>query len=108
MSGGVKIAENPLTGVSTWIYPDPDNDDGVIIQEQQDVAALLDENTALRNIAADGWKGDYHSIARIPLAMAHDPNAAIHHAMREGDDKWVSKFLNDSDNGKLRTKGGNV
>ena len=107
MSGGwVKLAENKAAGTSTWICPDPDDPEGVLIQQRQDVTALLDDITAQRNVASSNWKGDYHSVARIPAAMAHDTHGQWHEAMREGDDAHIAKLLNDGDFAKLRTKGG--
>jgi hypothetical protein len=109
MSDWVCVASNPVSGVSTWIKPDPDTPDGVLIQERQDVSALLDANKAQKNVASSNWKGDgLHSVARIPLAMLHAKDSYIGDAIREQDDKAVSRFLNDSDNEYLRTKGGNI
>ena len=100
------IAHNPQSGVSTWVTWD---DEGVVIEERQDVAALLDENKALASMASDGWKGDgLHSVARAPLAMVHDDKHYLGGAMKAGDDKAVAKFLNDSENRHLRTKGGTL
>lgn len=103
--GWTQVEYNPLSGVSTWIKIEGEV---TLVQERQDVDKLLDENTAQRNIAQAGWKGDYHSVARIPLAMLHAKGGYLGDAMREGDDRAVSRFLNDSDNSKLRTKEGNL
>lgn len=99
------IAHNPASGVSTWVKEEPD---GLLVQERQDISVLLDQNRAERNIASSGWKGDYHSIARIPLAMMHEKGSALAQAVAEQDSAWVSRFLNDSDNSNLRTKEGRV
>ena len=106
-SGWRCVAHNPSTGVSTWIIPDGDED--VLIQERQDISALLDENTAQRNIASDNWKGDgLHSVARIPLIMAHEKDGFVHGALKAGDGDALAKFLNDGDYAKLRTKEGQL
>ena len=100
------IGSNPASGVSTWIQADGDS---VNIQTRQDVSALLDENTAIRNVTAQGWKGDgLHSIARIPLSMLHDVKSPLGEAVKEGDDTYVARFLNNSDFARLRTKEGRV
>lgn len=104
MSDWVCVANNPQTGVSTWHKYE---DDGVVIETRQDMGALLDENTAQRNIAEDNWKGDYHSVARLPSEMLYG-KTYIGDAVRAEDDKAVSKFLNDIDNRLLRTKYGRV
>lgn len=100
------IGSNPISGVSTWIQADGDD---VNIQTRQDVTALLNENTAIRNITQSGWKGDgLHSVARIPLSMLHDTKSSLGEAIKEGDDKFVARFLNNSEMSKLRTKEGNL
>lgn len=105
MDGWRCIASNPQTGVSTWVK---EEEDGVLVQTRQDVSALLDANRAEANVASSGWAGDYHRIARIPVAMMHDKNQYIADAIRADDDNAVRRFLNDSDNQRLRTKGGRV
>lgn len=100
------IANNPQSGVSTWIFDDGED---VHIQTRQDVSALLDENTAIRNITQSGWRGDsLHSVARIPLSMLHDPLSSLGDAVRAGDEPWLKRFLNDSNHSKLRTKEGSL
>lgn len=99
----IKIDENPQSGVSTWILDDGEE---VTVQTRQDMGALLDQNRAERNMKADGWQGDWHSVARIPLAMLHD--TAMGDALRAGDDKWINGKLNDSEFANLRTKEGKL
>lgn len=102
----VKIAENPQSGVSTWAMSEGED---IHIQERQDLSVLLDENKALMNMSNKTWKGDkLHSVARIPLVMLHDKNSGIGEAMREGDETYIKKVLNDGDNVNLRTKGGTL
>lgn len=101
------IAYNPLSGVSTWITQDPNDPEGALIQERQNIKALLDKNTAQRNIASDNWQGEgLHSVAKIPLVMMHDKQFGVQEAAIEGDDKYIADLLNDSDYYKLRTKEG--
>lgn len=54
-----------------------------------------------------GWAGDYHKIASISPALAYG-DSYIANAIREGDEKAMSKWLNDSDNRHWRTKEGTV
>lgn len=67
--------------------------------------AVVDLNTAQRNLSRPGWAGDYHQIASIPLNVFHDQLAE---ASRQGDDKYISRFLNNGDNRAWRTKEGRV
>lgn len=69
------------------------------------VQPTIDANTAQRNMAQSGWKGDYHHIASIPLNVYHDKLAE---ASRQGDDKYLNNWLNDRDNLAWRTKDGRV
>ena len=65
----------------------------------------IEANTAMRNAASSGWAGDWHKVASVPLNVFYDRLAE---ASRQGDDKYVSRFLNDSDNRAWRTKEGKV
>lgn len=103
VDGWTRVEYNPLSGVSTWIKVEGEV---TLVQERQDIDKLLDENAAQRNIAQAGWQGDYHSVARIPVALLHSKDFYLGDAMRAGDEKAVSKFLNDGDNAKFRTKHG--
>jgi len=82
------------------------NDDGsTTYRTDYAVQPTIDINTAQRNLAQDGWKGDYHHIASIPLNVYHDQLAE---ASRQGDEKYLSNWLNDRDNLAWRTKAGRV
>ena len=69
------------------------------------VDPTIEENKAMRNMASDGWKGDWHKIASVPLNIFHDQLAE---ASRQDDEKYISKWLNDADNRAWRTKDGTV
>jgi hypothetical protein len=99
----VCLGHNPNSGVSTWAMRDGED---VVFETRQDASALLDKNRAERNMANNNWKGDYHRIAAIPVSMMYD--GYFHEASKEGDEKAVLKFLNDSDNAGLRTKEGRL
>jgi hypothetical protein len=69
------------------------------------VDPTIDANTAMRNMASPGWKGDWHKVASIPLNIFHDQLAE---ASRQEDDRYLSKWLNDGSNKAWRTKDGTV
>jgi hypothetical protein len=69
------------------------------------VDPTIDVNTAQRNMARKDWAGDYHHIASIPLNVYWDQLAE---ASKQGDDKYISRWLNDRDNRAWRTKEGRV
>lgn len=82
------------------------NDDGSqTFRTDYTVDPLIETNTAQRNLARGDWAGDYHHIASIPLNIFHDELAE---ASREGDQRFMSRWLNDSDNRAWRTKDGRV
>lgn len=94
---------DPVTGRMVWLR---DNGDGTTTARTDYPAdALIDENTAFRNSLDAGWKGDYHRIASIPLNIFHEQLAE---ASKQDDNKFLSKWLNDSDNAAWRTKAGKV
>lgn len=91
------------TGRQVWSLL---NDDGsTTYRTDYPVQATVDINTAQRNMAQDNWKGDYHQVASIPLNVYYDQLAE---AAKEGDEKYLSRWLNDSDNRAWRTKDGRI
>lgn len=94
---------DPLTGRTTWLYYHPDG--AVTVREDYPVESTIDLNTAQRNLAEKGWRGDYHQVASVPLNIFY---SELVEASRQGDDKHISRWLNDSDNRAWRTKEGNV
>lgn len=83
-----------------------ENEDGsTTYRTDYAVQPTVDMNTAQRNLARKDWAGDYHHIASIPLNVYWDQLAE---ASKQGDDRFISKWLNDSSNRAWRTKSGNV
>lgn len=94
------------TGRTVWrTYDERGN---VVIRTDTPVAAAIEHNTQARNDTPAGWKGDYHRIASIPMQLLYDPNLGLNKAVQQGDDKYLSRWLNDSDNAAWRTKEGRV
>lgn len=65
----------------------------------------IEANKAMRNEAKSDWAGDWHKVASIPLNVFHDQLAE---ATRQDDDRFVNRWLNDSENRAWRTKLGRV
>jgi hypothetical protein len=107
MDGDWQLMEHDATlGRSIWVR---DNGDGTMTgRVDYDVTKALDENTAFRNMATPGWSGDWHRVASIPLGVLYNEQMGLIDAAREGDQKYLSRFLNDSDNRAFRTKEGKV
>ncbi|MEO1140741.1 MAG: hypothetical protein AAFW66_00105 [Pseudomonadota bacterium] len=92
------------TGRTVWYK---ENADGTTTwRTDYPVENIIKQNAEQRVIAGDSWKGEMHQIASIPLNIAHD--GALGEAIKEQDQKWINRWLNDSDNRAFRTKEGNV
>ena len=102
-----------------WILFEHDHETGRTVWYMQDgpythwrtdypVENLIEANQRHRNMASNGWAGDYHLVASIPQNILYDENLGLSRAHNEGDDKYLSRWLNDSDNRAWRTKEGKV
>lgn len=96
---------DPQLGRTTWVMFDGEK---TIVRHDYQVDKTLERNAEMRSHATDGWKGDWHHVASVPLNLLHDENVGLHKAFQQGDDKHISRFLNDSDNAAWRTKGGRL
>lgn len=97
---------DPQTGKTVWLsYDDNGN---AVLRTDTPVQATLDHNAAARNAAPDGWKGDWHRVASVPMQLLYDENVGLNKAILNGDDAYLSRWLNDSDNRAWRTKTGRV
>ena len=88
---------------TVWVRSNPDGSQ--TFRTDYAVDDTIEANRDMRNAAEKGWKGDWHRVASIPLNVFHDRLAE---ASRQGDDAYISRFLNDSDNLAFRTRGGRV
>lgn len=93
------------TGRTVWSMFDGEK---MVIRTDYPVAQTLEQNAVFRNNAPDGWKGDYHRVASVPLNLLYDDNLGLNKAIQQGDDKYLSRWLNDSDNRAWRTRSGSV
>lgn len=96
---------DPVTGRSVWALFDGEK---TVFRIDTPVQATLDENARVRNDAPSGWKGDYHRVASVPMQLLYDENLGLNKAIQQGDDKYLSRWLNDSDNRAWRTKDGKI
>lgn len=92
-----------VTGRSVWHSFDGEKD---VFRIDYPVDSVISENQAVRNEASRAWAGDWHRVASIPLNIAHDSGLVQAHS--EGDDRFVKRFLNSSDNLAWRTKEGHL
>ena len=99
----VLVDYDHASGRSVWSYFDGQKTHYRI---DYPVAQAIEQNTLHRNAAPTGWKGEWHRVASVPLNLAHQ--GGLVEAMNQHDDKWISGFLNDSDNAAWRTKEGRL
>ena len=71
------------------------------------VDPVIEANKVELNSQASGWKGDYHKVASLSPAIAYG-DGYIAEALKEGDERAMSKWLNSSDNRAWRTKEGRI
>ena len=93
------------SGRAVWMLEDGNK---TIFRTDYPMQATLAENEAVRNAADRAWRGDWHRVASIPLNIFFDQDLGLAEAQRQGDDKYLSRWLNDGDNRAFRTKEGNV
>lgn len=96
------VSSDLKLGRYTWSRQNPDGT--TTLRTDYAVQPTIDQNLAQRNVAQKGWAGDYHHVASVPLNVFHAELAEA----SKGDDAYVSRWLNNSDNRAWRTKDGRV
>lgn len=96
---------DPVTERAVWQMFDGEK---VVFRVDTPVHKAIEQNTIARNNASTGWKGDYHRVASVPMQLLYDENLGLNKAILQGDDQYLSRWLNDSDNSAWRTKEGRV
>lgn len=94
----VLISDNPITGKRTWMYEDEQK---IILKEEHYVSPLLlERNKQLYNESLGKRWGDGQVAASIPQGLWF---ASLSEAKLAGDEKYVKRWLNDSDHRAFRT-----
>lgn len=93
-----------MTGRTVW--KSFDTHGNVVMRYDHPVDEIIKTNAEQASVASSDWRGDYHMIASIPLDEAWQSGLVRAHS--EGDEKFVSRWLNDGDNRAWRTKAGTV
>lgn len=89
------------TGCSTWRR---ENGDGTFtIRSDQPVDEIVRENEFTRNATAGNRMGDFVKVASIPNKMFWDDKTGMREGFLNGDQKYMSKWLNDGDNRAFRS-----
>lgn len=92
------VADNTQT-----VYYDIDDDHGALVTEAIDDKILVDANNMIRNEREGERFGDMSHVASVPMNVAED---ILFPALKNHDDDFVKKWLNDPDNRGFRTKAG--
>jgi hypothetical protein len=108
LNNRVVIDYDPTLGRTTYARRVEEADrKGWEIWVDYEVDPTIEANKIELNNQASGWKGDLHKIASLSPGIAYG-QGYIAQALKEGDEKAMSKWLNDSDNRAWRTKEGKV
>lgn len=94
---------DPALSRSTWAIQNPDG--SVTYRIDYEVGDTMEANRAAAAEARADWSGDWHRVASIPMPVFWDRLAE---AVRQGDQGYIARFLNDGDNAAWRTRGGRL
>lgn len=94
---------DPATGRTQWVL----HEDGLMhIRTDYPTENLVRDNAEAHAEAMGKRWGDLTRVASIPPNIYYGSGLAD--AVHQGDQRYVAKFLNDSDNAAWRTRGGTV
>lgn len=91
------------TGRSVWVRFDGEE---TVFRVDTPVDNIIRDNEFTRNATSGNKFGEWVKVASIPLNHAYEQNLVRAHT--EGDDKYVKRWLNDSDNRAWRSFEGNL
>lgn len=91
------------TGRSTWMT---EQDGQYVFRVDMPLHDIFDQNKDALVETIGRKFGDYNRVASIPHHLIY--SNGVDDAVRQHDDKWLAKFLNDPDNQKFRTSRGRV
>lgn len=97
------LDEDPETGQQLWIREEDDGE--LMFKSITPVGALLEANKAAFNDSEGKRWGDGKVVASVDLPTYYNK---IVPAKQNGDDAWIKRFLNDSDNRAYRTFKGKI
>ena len=100
-NGFTLVDVDHASGRSVWSYFDGEK---TVYRVDYPVGQTIQANAEKMSSATTNWSGEWHHVASVPLNVAWD--SGLVDASSQRDDKWMSRFLNDSDNRAWRTKPG--
>jgi len=99
-----EVISHDLASGTRKVYRDIDDEHGVIITEQMFSNDIADHATDLRNARSGTKMGDIVHLASIPINVYFDQ---LREAQRQGDEKFMLKWIQDRENKAWRTRDGN-
>lgn len=97
------FSHDPHMGRTVWRWFDGSKTHFRIDQRTDEIVKA---NKAEMAQSRSDWRGDWHKVASVPLNILYA--SGLDDAIGQKDDKFLSRWLNDSDHRAFRTKGGNV
>lgn len=81
----------------------------ITLQRDQDVSGYLNQAQKERSNQVEGWKGDLHKVATIPLTLIEQWNKELGCNILQKENRHLLMLkINDRNYNKLRTKEGKV
>lgn len=104
-----RLLDHDADSKTTEFYHFDPETQGFVIETRQDISDLIELNKAVVN-DNDGWKGDLHHVAHIPLVVLADlaKQGIVTTGGQILDDARFRRWLNDRDNQVFRVKRGRV
>lgn len=104
MDGNWRLFDyDPVTGRSVWVTFDGEM---TVFRTDTPVDNIIRANADERQAVGKCSKGEWNHVASIPMAILHD--SGFHEAVIQDDERFIKRFLNDSDKRAWRTTEGRV
>lgn len=100
------FSEDEMTGRKVWMSLDEGPPGKTLWRVEMPVEGLVDANAEAEKATHGVRFGDWNRVASVPLNILE--KTQLDTAIQMGDDKYVSKVLNDSDYRGFRTSRGQV
>lgn len=100
------FSEDALTGRKVWMSLDEGPPGKTLWRIEMPIDGLADANAEAEKLTQGVRLPEWNRVASIPLNILE--KTQLDTAIQMGDDKYVSKVLNDSDLSKFRTSRGRV
>lgn len=98
--------DDPLTGRKLWMSLDEGPPGKTLWRYEMPIDGLADANAEAEKLTHGVRLPEWNRVASVPINILE--KTQLDTAIQMGDDKYVSKVLNDSDNSKFRTSRGRV